>query len=59
MESIAAGVLALSGLVRMFAAAAGWIVVRTVLEDRMLRRELPGHERYARRVAWRLVPGAW
>jgi protein-S-isoprenylcysteine O-methyltransferase Ste14 len=39
--------------------AAGWIVVRTVLEDRMLRRELPGYERYARRVPWRLVPGVW
>ena len=39
--------------------AAAWIALRTVLEDRMLRRELPGYEGYAQRVRWRLVPGLW
>ncbi|MGD8719482.1 MAG: isoprenylcysteine carboxylmethyltransferase family protein [Candidatus Zixiibacteriota bacterium] len=33
--------------------------VRTSLEDRTLRRELPGYEDYARRVRRRLVPGVW
>jgi protein-S-isoprenylcysteine O-methyltransferase Ste14 len=32
---------------------------RTVLEDRLLRSELPGYRRYARRVRRRLVPGVW
>jgi protein-S-isoprenylcysteine O-methyltransferase Ste14 len=35
------------------------IVVRTVLEDRMLQNELPGYKEYAARVRWRLVPGVW
>jgi protein-S-isoprenylcysteine O-methyltransferase Ste14 len=39
--------------------AAAWVVLRTVLEDRMLRRELDGYQGYARRVRWRLVPGLW
>jgi hypothetical protein len=29
---------------------------RTLLEDRMLRRELPGYASYAARVRWRVVP---
>ena len=36
-----------------------WAVVRTVLEDRTLRRELPGYEDYTRRVPYRLLPGIW
>jgi len=32
------------------------IVVRTVLEDRTLRAELPGYPEYAARVRWRLLP---
>jgi protein-S-isoprenylcysteine O-methyltransferase Ste14 len=36
-----------------------WLVVRTALEDAMLRRELPGYDDYARRVKYRLVPGVW
>ena len=32
-------------------------VLRTVLEDRTLRAELPGYRDYARRVRYRLVPG--
>jgi protein-S-isoprenylcysteine O-methyltransferase Ste14 len=39
--------------------AAGWVVIRTVLEDRMLRVELPGYAEYARRVRHRLVPRFW
>ena len=35
------------------------IVVRTVLEDRILRRELAGYADYAHRVRCRLVPGIW
>lgn len=40
-------------------AAAAWVVLRTGLEDAMLRRELDGYAQYARRVRWRLVPGLW
>jgi protein-S-isoprenylcysteine O-methyltransferase Ste14 len=36
-----------------------WLVWRTVVEDRMLRAELPGYADYARRVRWRLLPGVW
>jgi protein-S-isoprenylcysteine O-methyltransferase Ste14 len=35
------------------------LVVRTVLEDRTLRAELPGFREYAQRVRYRLVPGVW
>ncbi len=35
------------------------LVRRTQLEDRMLQRELPGYEAYARAVRFRLVPGLW
>ena len=35
------------------------LVARTALEDRFLKRALPGYEAYARRVRWRLVPGVW
>jgi protein-S-isoprenylcysteine O-methyltransferase Ste14 len=34
-------------------------VVRTALEDRTLREELPGYAQYAERVRYRLVPGLW
>ncbi len=40
-------------------AAAGWVVLRTALEDSTLWRELPGYAGYARRVRWRLLPGIW
>ncbi len=33
--------------------------VRTALEDRVLHAELPGYAAYARRVRYRLLPGAW
>lgn len=35
------------------------VVVRTVLEDRTLQRELPGYADYTRQVRWRLLPGLW
>lgn len=35
------------------------VVVRTSLEDRMLRAELTGYADYAERVRWRLLPGVW
>jgi protein-S-isoprenylcysteine O-methyltransferase Ste14 len=34
-------------------------VVRTALEDKTLRIELPGYVKYAEDVPWRLVPGVW
>jgi len=34
-------------------------VVRTGLEDRVLRKELAGYREYADRVRWKLVKGAW
>lgn len=39
--------------------AAALLVLRTALEDRTLRRELPGYEQYCRRVRFRLIPGVW
>jgi protein-S-isoprenylcysteine O-methyltransferase Ste14 len=41
------------------AAGALVLIVRTVLEDRVLRDELPGYRDYASRVRSRLVPGVW
>jgi protein-S-isoprenylcysteine O-methyltransferase Ste14 len=34
-------------------------VVRTSLEDRTLREELPGYGDYAKQTRWRLLPGVW
>jgi protein-S-isoprenylcysteine O-methyltransferase Ste14 len=34
-------------------------IVRTALEDRTLRAELPGYAEYAQRVRYRLLPGVW
>lgn len=41
------------------ALAALSLVVRTALEDRMLRAELDGYQAYARRVRFRLLPYLW
>jgi protein-S-isoprenylcysteine O-methyltransferase Ste14 len=41
------------------ALAVGGYVLRTVLEDRTLQRELEGYRAYADRVRYRLVPGVW
>lgn len=38
---------------------AGWVVLRTALEDAFLRRGLEGYAAYAQRVRARLVPGIW
>jgi protein-S-isoprenylcysteine O-methyltransferase Ste14 len=35
------------------------ILVRTILEDRTLQRELAGYREYASRVRFRLIPGIW
>jgi protein-S-isoprenylcysteine O-methyltransferase Ste14 len=35
------------------------LIVRTRLEDRTLRRKLPGYDEYAARVRCRLLPGVW
>jgi protein-S-isoprenylcysteine O-methyltransferase Ste14 len=35
------------------------LVWRTMVEDRLLRRDLPGYADYAARVRYRLVPGVW
>ena len=38
-------------------AASGISVLRTALEDRALKEELPGYRDYALRVRFRLIPG--
>jgi protein-S-isoprenylcysteine O-methyltransferase Ste14 len=35
------------------------VVVRILLEERFLRRELPGYGEYMTRVRRRLLPGIW
>jgi protein-S-isoprenylcysteine O-methyltransferase Ste14 len=35
------------------------LIIRTHLEDRTLRRELPGYSEYAERVRYRLIPHIW
>ena len=37
----------------------GLLMVRIALEERFLRRELPGYHEYAAHVAYRLLPGVW
>jgi protein-S-isoprenylcysteine O-methyltransferase Ste14 len=39
--------------------AALLLIVRTALEDRTLREELPGYAEYTQRVRYRLLPGIW
>jgi protein-S-isoprenylcysteine O-methyltransferase Ste14 len=36
-----------------------FLVVRLCLEERFLRRELPGYDEYTLRVRHRLIPGLW
>jgi protein-S-isoprenylcysteine O-methyltransferase Ste14 len=38
---------------------AGYIALRTALEDRFLQRDLEGYSQYAGRVRYRLLPGIW
>ncbi|RLC59377.1 MAG: hypothetical protein DRI80_12620 [Chloroflexota bacterium] len=34
-------------------------IIRTALEDKTLREELPGYAEYAQWVRYRLLPGMW
>jgi protein-S-isoprenylcysteine O-methyltransferase Ste14 len=36
-----------------------FVVIRLELEERFLRRELPGYHDYMTRVPYRLLPGIW
>ncbi|MBU0492854.1 MAG: isoprenylcysteine carboxylmethyltransferase family protein [Chloroflexi bacterium] len=40
-------------------ASAALYVVRTYLEDKTLRAELPGYKEYAQQTRYRLLPGVW
>jgi protein-S-isoprenylcysteine O-methyltransferase Ste14 len=35
------------------------LMVRTVLEERLLRRDLTGYQQYLNQTRWRIVPGIW
>jgi protein-S-isoprenylcysteine O-methyltransferase Ste14 len=35
------------------------IVIRTMLEDKTLQKELPGYKAYTEKVKYRLIPGIW
>ena len=35
------------------------LMVRTTLEERLLRRDLPGYEEYMTQTRWRVFPGIW
>ncbi len=35
------------------------LMVRRVLEERLLRRDLPGYEVYTGQTRWRILPGIW
>jgi protein-S-isoprenylcysteine O-methyltransferase Ste14 len=41
------------------AIAAGFLLMRTYLEDRTLKTELKGYQEYARHVRFRIIPGLW
>jgi protein-S-isoprenylcysteine O-methyltransferase Ste14 len=51
----------LGSYVAAFSAIApvGLVVLRLRLEERFLRRELPGYVEYSKRVPHRLIPGVW
>jgi protein-S-isoprenylcysteine O-methyltransferase Ste14 len=36
-----------------------FLIIRTVLEDNTLKKELKGYDEYAKRVNYRLIPGIW
>ena len=54
-------VLAFGSVWTLIPAAVAWIiaVIRTALDDKTLKRELPGYRDYARRVHYRLIPGIY
>ena len=35
------------------------VIIRTMLEDRLLQRELDGYKEYVQQVKYRLIPGIW
>jgi len=35
------------------------LIIRTALEDRLLRARLPGYPKYAKKTRYRLAPGIW
>ena len=35
------------------------LIARTFLEERLLRRNLPGYEKYMVQTRWRIIPGVW
>lgn len=39
--------------------ATGLIILRTYLEDKTLKKELPGYLEYSQKVKYRLIPGIW
>jgi protein-S-isoprenylcysteine O-methyltransferase Ste14 len=53
--------IALGSLWGLAPAALGcaFLAIRTGLEERVLREELPGYTEYSTRVRWRLLPGVW
>ncbi len=53
--------LALGSYWALIPAAVGTVglIVRTLLEDRTLQRELEGYKEYASRIRYRLIPGVW
>jgi len=58
---LASGVALGSWLAAAFLIAVSlpFLLYRTITEDRVLQRQLPGYADYARRVRWRLIPGIW
>ena len=59
--AVAGMTMGLNSLWTLVPAAAALViaVIRTALEDRTLREELPGYPDYARRVHYRLFPGVY
>ena len=53
--------LALGSLYSLIPAAviAGLFILRTILEDKTLKEELPGYREYTQKVRFRLIPGLW
>jgi len=41
------------------AVAAISLIARTALEDKLLKKELPGYVEYVKKVRYRLIPGVW
>jgi protein-S-isoprenylcysteine O-methyltransferase Ste14 len=35
------------------------LIVRTILEDHILRKDLPGYKEYIKKIHYRLLPGIW